>query len=190
MKETFLKKEFSKREVQRMRNLITGNSGDRTQILSGYEKAESNYKEGEVWQDIHGRSWTIKNGIKQTHTRLDKFKKLALMPIKCPKCSSPMKLNDLNKKMFKAKGVCFDCVIEEEHELRAQGKYKEYESEQMTANKNESLKDFEQALESWYNEKEQFFTESGEKEEWSQGDKTKTYEQIKEKIEELKNLKL
>ena len=36
--ESTLKKEFSKRDVQRMRNLITGKSGDRTQIQAGYEK--------------------------------------------------------------------------------------------------------------------------------------------------------
>ena len=37
-KETNLKKEFSKRDVQRARNLITGKSGDKTQIQTGYEK--------------------------------------------------------------------------------------------------------------------------------------------------------
>ncbi len=31
-KESTLKKEFSKKDVQRMRNIITGKTGDRTQI--------------------------------------------------------------------------------------------------------------------------------------------------------------
>jgi len=36
--ESTLKKEFSKRDVQIMCNLITGKSGDKTQIQAGYEK--------------------------------------------------------------------------------------------------------------------------------------------------------
>ena len=35
MSETNLKKEFSKRDVQRMRNIITGNAGGSTGVQSG-----------------------------------------------------------------------------------------------------------------------------------------------------------
>ena len=42
-KESTLKKEFSKRDVQRMRNLITNKSGDRTQIQAGYEKQNEDH---------------------------------------------------------------------------------------------------------------------------------------------------
>jgi hypothetical protein len=184
-----LKKEFKKRDVQRMRNLITGKTGDRTQVSAGYEKNEEDHKEGDVWED-RGRTWTIKNGIKQTVSKMGKLKRLAVMPIACPNCKKGMKANHLNKKMYAIHGKCFDCVIEMEQEIKRLGKWEEYEKSQVNANKNSSLADFENAVDSWYKEKDQFFTESGEMENWSQGDKKKAYEEIKEKIEELKNLKL
>ena len=46
-KESTLKKEFKKSDVQRMRNLITGKSGDRTQILGGWESKKEDHKEGD-----------------------------------------------------------------------------------------------------------------------------------------------
>jgi hypothetical protein len=184
-----LKKEFSKRDVTRMRNLITGKHGDKTQVLSGYEKKIEDHKEGDVWEES-GRTWTIKYGIKQNVTKTDKLKRLAIFPLACPKCLKAMKSTNVNKQMYAVQGMCYDCVIENEHKIRVQGKWAEYRSEQLTANKNESLKDFEQAVESWYKEKDQFFTEAGHTENWSEGDKTAAYEKIKEKIQELKNLKL
>lgn len=185
-----LKKEFTKKDVTRMRNIITGNSGDRTQIQAGYEKGQEDRVEGDVWQDPSGKSWTIKNGIKQTTTKLDRLKKLVVMPLTCPSCKKHMKINDLNKKMYVTQGVCFDCVVELEHKIRVSGNWENYSSEKMTANKNESLKDFEHALESWYKEKEGFFTENGDMENWSSGDKKKAYNEIKEQIEEMRNIKL
>ena len=94
-----LKREFSKKDVQRMRNIITGKAGDRTQVLSGYQKQEIEHKEGDIWEES-GKKWTIKNGIKQTVTVMDRFKKLVVLPLCCTSCNKPMKLNDLNKKIF------------------------------------------------------------------------------------------
>ena len=184
-----LKKEFKKKDVTRMRNLITGKSGEKTQVLTGYEKKIEFHKEGDIWEEL-GRSWTIKNGIKQNITKTDKLKRLAIFPISCPNCSKHMKINDLNKKMYATQGMCFDCVIDYEHQIRISGNWENYMSEQLTANKNSSLKDFEQAVESWYNEKEQFFTEAGQQENWSQGDKKKAYAEIKDRIEEMRNIKV
>lgn len=184
-----LKKEFKKKDVTRMRNLITGKSGEKTQVLTGYEKKSESRKEGDVWEES-GRNWTIKNGIKRNITRTDKLKRLAVFPLTCPNCSKHMKINDLNKKMYATQGVCFDCVIDQEHQIRISGNWESYASQQMIANKNESLKDFEDAVESWYKEKEQFFTEAGHSENWNQGDKKKAYLEIKDKIEEMRNIKL
>ena len=36
MSETQLNKEFSKRDIQRMRNILTGNTADRTRVEAGY----------------------------------------------------------------------------------------------------------------------------------------------------------
>ncbi len=185
--ESTLKKEFSKRDVQRMRNLITGKSGDRTQVQAGYERKQQDYKEGDVWEE-DGKKWTIKNGIKQSITKLDKLKHLAILPISCPCCSKPMKVDDLNKKMFSIHQMCFDCVVKMEDKLKAEGKFEDYQKNILNSNKNASLEDFEKALDAWLEEKDTFVSEQGDIENWSGGDKTKAYEEIKKKIQEWKKV--
>ena len=84
-KENVLKKEFNKRDVERMRNLVKGNAGDRTTQSIGYSKKQEFHKEGDVWEE-NDRTWTIENGLKQNVTKLDKAKKVHFFPMFCPKC--------------------------------------------------------------------------------------------------------
>jgi len=185
--ESTLKKEFSKRDVQRMRNLITGKSGDKTQIQAGYEKIQQDHKEGDVWEE-DGKKWTIKNGVKQSITKLDKFKHLISLPLTCPCCKKPMKANDLNKKMYSIHQMCLDCVIDMEAKLKVQGTFDDYQKNIINSNKNASLEDFERALESWLEEKDTFVSEQGDIENWSGGDKTVIYQELKAKIDEWKKV--
>jgi hypothetical protein len=184
-KESTLKKEFKKSEVQRMRNIITGNTGDRTQVLGGWEATIEEHKEGDIWEE-DGKKWTIKNGIKQSITKLDKFKHLISLPLTCPSCKKPMKANELNKKMYSVHKVCLNCVVDMESKLKLEGKYEEYEKNILNMNKNASLEEFEQALDSWLDEKDTFVTEQGDIESWQGGDKTQIYKQLKEKIQEFR----
>ena len=184
-KESTLKKEFKKSDVQRMRNLITGKSGDRTQILGGWENKIEEHKEGDTWEE-NGKKWTIKNGVKQSITKLDKFKHLISMPLTCPSCSKPMKADDINKKMYSIHKMCLDCVIDMEAKIKLEGKWDDYAKNIMNSNKNASLEEFEQALDSWLDEKDTFVTEQGDIESWQGGDKTELYKQLKEKISELR----
>jgi hypothetical protein len=180
-----LKKEFNPRDVQRMRNLITGNTGDRTQIQTGYEKHQEVRKEGDVWEE-NGKKWTIKNGIKQTVTKLDEIKKLVVMPFACPECGKAMKVDYYNKKMWGIHRKCFNCVVKMESEIKRQGKWEEYSANIMNSNKNAELDDLEMALEQWLGEKDTFVSEMGEVEKWGGGDKSAIYKQVKEEIAELK----
>jgi hypothetical protein len=185
--ENNLKKEFNPRDVQRMRNIITGNTGDRTQIQTGYEKNNQVHKEGDVWEE-DGKKWTIKNGIKQSVTKLDHIKSLVLMPLTCPNCGTVMKINDYNKKMWGLHGKCFDCVIKHESELKRLGKYDEYVSNIMNKNKNSELDDIETFLEEWVDQGDTFVSETGEVEKWGGGDKKSVYKRVKERIAELREL--
>ena len=185
-KESTLKKEFKKSDVQRMRNLITGKSGDRTQIIGGWENKKDEHKEGDTWEE-NGKVWTIKNNIKQSITKLDKFKYLVHLPLCCPSCKKAMKDNDLNKKMFSIHKMCLDCVVDMESKIKLEDKWDEYAKNVMNANKNASLEEFEQAVESWMLDKDTFVSEAGDIESWSGGDKAKMYDEVKKKIEELKN---
>lgn len=180
-----LKKEFVPRDVQRMRNLISGKAGDKTQLQAGWEKSKKNHKDGDIWEE-DGRKWTIKNGIKQSVTKLDEIKKLVIMPISCPECRQLMKLTDLNKKMWGIHSKCFDCVVKMESEIKRLGKWDEYASNIMNRNKNAQLDDLEKALEAWVDEKDNFVSESGEIETWDGGDKTAIYKRVKEQVAKLK----
>ena len=44
-----LKKEFKKKDVERMRNLIQGKSGERTSAGIGFAKKQQFYEEGDIW---------------------------------------------------------------------------------------------------------------------------------------------
>ena len=184
--ENNLKKEFKKRDVQRMRNIITNKFGDRTQIQSGWEKKKSEYKEGDVWEE-NGKSWTIKNGIKQTLTKLDDIKKVVMLPLICPSCKKSMKVDEFNKHAYSVKSCCFDCAIKQEDNLRIKG---DYEEEVNRRQKNDSLiaiNDLEDALEAWYTSEDNLVNEQGDIENWSGGDKTKAYEHIKQAIHKFRN---
>jgi len=184
-KDSTLKKEFKKSDVQRMRNIITGKTGDRTQILGGWENKIEEHKEGDIWEE-DGKKWTIKNGIKQSITKLDKFKHLISLPLTCPSCKKPMKADELNKKMYSLHKVCLNCVVDMEAKLKIEGKYEQYEKNILNMNKNASLEEFEQALDSWLEEKDTFVTEQGDIESWQGGDKNKIYKELKEKIQEFR----
>lgn len=182
-----LKKEFSKRDVQRMRNIITGQTGEKTQIQTGWEKNQGTYKEGDIWEE-QGKKWTIKNGLKQTVTKLDAIKRLIVLPLSCPNCGQLMKVNEYNKKMWGIHQKCFDCVIKMESEIKRQGKWDEYCAGIMNKNKDAELDYLEQALEQWVTEKDSFVSEAGEVEKWGGGDKTEIYKQVKDEITKLKKL--
>ena len=184
-KDSTLKKEFKQRDVQRMRNIITGKTGDRTQILGGWENKIEEHKEGDTWEE-DGKKWTIKNGIKQSITKLDKFKHLVSMPLTCPTCKKPMKADELNKKMYSIHKMCLNCVVDMEAKLKLEGKYEQYEKNILNMNKNASLEEFEMALDSWLEEKDTFVTEQGDIESWQGGDKTQIYQELKKKIEEFR----
>ncbi len=98
MSDNLLKREFKTRDVQRMRNIITKNTSDKTGTQVGYTKAYEDHKEGDVWEE-RGKKWTIKNGIKQTVTRFDSIKKKIFAPITCPNCNKPMTKGQLDKYM-------------------------------------------------------------------------------------------
>lgn len=191
MSEHNLKKEFSKRDVQRMRNIITGNAGSATGVQVGYSKQSQDYTEGDVWEE-NGKQWTIKNGIKQTITKFDKLKQLVAFPLSCPHCSKPMQSTPINKKMWVIHKMCRDCVIEMEAKIRLEGKWDEYEKGIMNANKNADVNDFESAFNEYINTKaESYITEQGDIETWSGGKINEDeIKQVKEYIKKLRETEI
>jgi hypothetical protein len=189
MSDNMLKKEFRSRDVQRMRNIITKKHGDRTGVQVGYTPEYIERKEGDVWE-VDGKQWTIKNGIKQTTTKLDGIRKRITMPLTCPKCKQAM-TNRLDKVMYPIHSVCFDCTIKHETKLKLAGKFEEY---QMNINKQGllyHLKEMENVLLELLisNGEESFVTEGGDIETWKNNNSSTKLlvEDIQEYIQKLKD---
>ncbi len=53
MANNVLKKEFKSADVQRLRNLMTGKQGERTNAGIGYSKKQEFHEEGDVWEEDH-----------------------------------------------------------------------------------------------------------------------------------------
>jgi hypothetical protein len=186
-RETLLQKEFQKRDVQRIRNLLSGNQGDATQTQVGYTTKQIDRSEGDVWEEL-GRKWTLRNGIKVSVTKLDRAKSASFVPLLCPNCSNPMK-NKHDKKMFFIHNQCLKCVIKFETQLKTDGKYDEYEKALIKSNVNFVLDDFENGFEDFLNSIDSssgFVTEQGDIEDWHVKalDKQKIREQVIKDIEE------
>ena len=167
-----LNKEFKKTDVNRMRNLIQGKGSTSTGNQIGYSKKTEDYKEGDVWKE-NKKTWTIKNGIKQTISKLDAIKKEVFMPLCCPKCSKVMKKR-LDKPNYKIHKTCFDCVIDFEHKLRIRGEYDDYIKKLEAKNSLDIVDEMESYLLDAINtSNEGFVSEDGVVERWKGGvDKT------------------
>ena len=189
MKDNILKKEFSQKDVQRVRNLVQGKYGDKTQQRVGYNKKEKFHSEGDIWEE-DGRKWTIKDGIKQNITKLDKAKKAHIMPIFCPNCKKPMKKH-FDKDYYNIHKKCFDCVVEFEHDLKKSGLYEEYEKNIRNADINGFIKDFKSYVEDELTQNNNsFITEQGDVEKWVGGlNEKRVLEALDKTIEHLEKMK-
>ena len=170
-----LKKEFKRKDVQRARNLIRGNSSASTGTQIGYSKKIKEYKEGDVWTEGK-KTWTIKNGIKQTVSKLDAIKKEVHMPLSCPCCGKIMKKR-LDKPNYKIHKKCFDCVIEFEGKLKhIPGQYEKYIKELELKNKLTTLDEVESYLLDAINtSNSSFISEDGVIEKWKGGINSKKW---------------
>ena len=165
MSDSLLKKEFKQSDVQRVRNLVNKDFTSKTKSQTGYQKAYERHTEGDIWEES-GKTWTIKNGIKQNITKLDDAKKAARIPLTCPKCGGSMK-HHLAKKMYNIHGFCFDpCTVEMEADLRKAGLYEEYEKKMMSGNVEEFLKDIEAWVLESLEDNISMVTEQGDVEDW------------------------
>ena len=152
-----------------MRNIVTKKFNDKTAISTGYKKLKETYGEGDVWEE-KGKTWTIKNGIKQNITKLQEVRNIAMMPICCPECNNVMRKR-LDKKFWKTDSKCFDCVVNEEHTLRINKEWDAYQKNKITSNVGSFITDLKQRLVDYINniDNKHFITEAGDMETWEGG---------------------
>ena len=184
-----LNKEFQKRDVERMRNLIQGKYGEKNGTSVGFSAPHKEYKEGDIWEK-DDRTWTIKDGIKQNVTKLDKAKKVHTMPLFCPACKKVMK-NRNDKAYYNIHKTCFKCVIKEEDKMKRNGTFEAYRQGIKNDEIDHRIEDFKV----WMKEKvsetnNQYVSEAGDVETWKgKIDHDQVDTNMQEVIEYLESLK-
>lgn len=148
-------------------------NGERPVIQVGYT-AEDKYiirQEGEKWTDSMGKEWEWKNGTARSVTRIMDIVR-EQMNVKCSKCSCEIRWRGHQDEKLHAKtGMCMDCLVVYETQLRARGQFKNYEKQKLLKNELSHLKDVKKYLEEskQYLEEHKVFTfvnSNGLVEEW------------------------
>ena len=175
-----LKKEFKRKDVNRARNLLMGKSNASTGTQIGYSTKAEDHKEGDIWMEGR-KTWTIKNGIKQTVSKLDTIKKEVFMPLCCPKCGTVMKKR-LDKPNYRIHKKCHDCIVKFEHKLKIRGEYDDYVKKLKAKNTLDIVDEMESYLLDAINtSNEGFVSENGDVERWVGGvNKVELTKQVKE----------
>ena len=145
--------------IKAVKQMLDGTHKFQTKKTIGFsdakQKAKKNEKRnvGDIWdEEINGIMYTIeqKNGFrvkKPKNSILSEVREYLNSYPNCQKDCCKTSYNHLDKKMQKIHGMCYDCVIQMEHELKKQGKYEEYERKKITENALAWLKRAEQDVE-------------------------------------------
>ncbi len=108
-----------------------------TMVFGGYyKKSDPTKEEGDTWEDSDGKRWIIKNGIKQSVTKLQTAK----TPWWCPKCGGSLH-HKLHDKFYRIRGACHDCVIKYEGKMRVDGVWDAYERRALRRNEKSWIQD-------------------------------------------------
>jgi hypothetical protein len=139
--ESPIKRPYSQEELDKKVDALRGDLSskmnkwaDRIQVSMTFKPFVKRF-EGEVWEE-NGKKWTMKGGIRQNLTMLD----AARMPWWCPKCSKPMN-HTHDRRFYYRKGICYNCTIDWEGDLRLKGLWDEYERRTVRENEKSFLRD-------------------------------------------------
>ena len=188
-KESVLKKNFQEKDVQRLRNLVQGKYGEKTRSSVGFSQKEEFHYEGDIWE-AEGRTWTIKEGIRQNITKFDKAKKYYVMPLLCPCCNKVMK-NRNDKPFYNIHKMCFNCVIDMEIKLKKEGKWEEYENNIHNSEIDNKIQEYKLWIEEKLSETNtSFVSEDGDVENWTGKINTELVDKsVEETVKYLESLK-
>ena len=148
--------------IKAVQQMIDGTHKFQTKKKVGFSDADAerkrneHHKIGDVWEDVdaHGNITIVEqfDGFrtrKQKNSQvLSNVREELRSYAQCPKETCTCDPNYyLNQKMRAIHGMCFDCVIDMEHELKKTGKFEEYSNEKIKANALAWLQTAEQDVE-------------------------------------------
>ena len=173
--------------VKAIQQMLEGNHKFQTKKIVGFSDSESTAKKneiheiGDIWEEtdtVSGITYVIeqRNGFRIKKTKSSEVLQNVREELRAfPNCRKDtctcLGTHHLDQKMRKVHGMCFDCVIEMEHDLKKQGKYAEYEQQKIRENALAWLASAERdvtLLKEAYTQASTFVTNSeGETENWS-----------------------
>ena len=173
--------------VKAVQQMLDGTHKFQTKKTMGFSDSESAAKKnerhdiGDVWEETDassGITYVIeqRDGFRIKKTKNSEVLQSIREEIRSfPNCRKEsctcLGTHRLDKKMQKIHGMCFDCVVEMEHELKTNNQFEEYEQNKVRENKLAWLASAERdvaMLKEAYTQASQFVTNSeGEKEQWS-----------------------
>ena len=173
--------------IKAVQQMIAGEHKFQSKKITGFIDAKDEaiknkrHVTGEVWeeQDASGNKFVIeqKDGYRVKKTKnSEAFNELRAELKSFPNCRKDIctcpGTHRLDKKMQIIHKMCFDCVIEMEHELKIAGKYEEYEQQKMRENAEAWLKSAERdvaLLKETYTQASQFVSSTnGDIETWKE----------------------
>ncbi len=121
-------------------------AGERPFVQVGYTAPVVKRKEGEEWVDANGRKWRqTKGGKVSVNSQADLIREITQQ--KCA-CGQDIRYgNRFDQKFFVKTGMCYDCVIKQETELRILGVFNQYEQWKLLSNYLSFLEDMKQKIE-------------------------------------------
>ena len=161
------------RNIDAIKKMLDGSHRTQTKKTYSLDPGKEQIKReiGDRWVDENGKEWEQRDGYKITVTKvLDKLKDIR-MPDVCPKCNKSMMKKNLDERMWTIHKMCFDCVIDMEHQLRIEGKFDDYEKQKVYENAMSWLRDAEKDVEDVVEAYRQvsFANSDGTLEKWSGG---------------------
>jgi hypothetical protein len=190
--------------VKAVQQMLDGTHKFQTKKTVGFSDAQSKKSEhreiGDVWEetDSNGNVHVVeqREGFRIRKTKNSEiFQSIRDELQSFPNCRKDtctcIGTHQLDQKMRKIHGMCFDCVIEMEHELKKAGKYDEYEQNKIRENAMAWLRDAErdvELLKQAYTQVQQFVSNSdGQVEHWSAKMTAEEFENtIQKQFEEFK----
>ena len=133
------------RNIDAVKKMLDGNhrTQTKTSVSLNVKEAPIKRKIGDRWTDENGKEWEQRDGYKISVTKALDLLAQHRMPEYCPTCNAVMAKKHLDERMWRIHKMCFDCVIDMEHQLRIEGKYDDYEKQKVKENAMAWLNDAE-----------------------------------------------
>lgn len=180
------------KNTEALKKILGGDHKSQTKLEVGFQKNQVVKREvGEEWTDETGQKWIQCDGYRKKIGRFAELRKELKQFKNCPheicKCTKP---GPADLKMKTYHGMCLDCVVDKEHQMRMDGTYDDYEKDIMKKNAIAWLKQASEEteiLKDIINNPTKYYDEHGPVEKWESTNSEALLEQIETQFTDTKS---